>query len=73
MSAEVTKLIPKDQQRLDDVVGQFPGMRPTHDRYCEECNDFLRVGTPNCKGHTVRWLSAKENMAATIDVMWRYT
>jgi hypothetical protein len=69
----VVQLITKDQNLLNQVTSELPGLRPTHDKFCPDCNEFVAATATDCpKNHkNIRLLSPEQQMAATIDVMWR--
>ena len=69
---KVTTLVSKDQQRVDDVCSEYPGFKPTHDRFCSKCNDYVRTGTLDCHTEYIRTLSALQAQDATIYNLTRY-
>jgi hypothetical protein len=68
----VHNLVTKTARTQQEIEDKLPGMRPTHDRFCLECNNYLRVGQPDCVGHTIRKLNPREAEAATMDNLLRW-
>jgi hypothetical protein len=71
--SKVIYLVTKQARALTELTTEFPALAPTHDRFCEDCNDFVAINKTHDPKHNVRTLSPEGQMAATIDVMWRWS
>lgn len=64
---KVTRLVTKREQQAREVVEEFPGLRNLYYRFCEDCQDSLRVGQKPCgEGHNIREMTQPEQDAEMI-------
>lgn len=70
----VKKLVTQTERQAQAVALRFPGLRPLYDRFCEDCQDSLRIGAPPCGvNHTIRELNPREQEAETVFKMSEYS
>lgn len=72
--SNVIKLITNTERRAQEVAQEFPGLKSLYDRFCETCQDSLRIGQPICgEDHEIRELNPIEQEAEIVYKMWEYS